>query len=99
VENNIVRAIPPVRVSIFGGSPRRVRPARGKRAVPHLPEAEGERPALAVEDRRALIDYFADDIRHVEELTGGSFWDWFSEEGPGTYRARRRRGALARHDH
>jgi Sulfotransferase family len=48
-----------------------------------------QRPELTPDERRALIGYFADDIRHLEELLGRSFWDWFSEEGLGSYTRRR----------
>ena len=97
VENDIVRGIPPVRVSIFGDrQPARRTPRRRTRgrAIP----SDGERPELAVQERRDLIAYFADDIRRVEELLGRSFWDWFSEAGAGTYRSRSRRKVLARRE-
>ena len=64
-----------------------IRSARtcGARPAPTAPQ----RPELTPEERRALIEYFADDIRHLEELLGRSFWDWFSDEGLGTYTRRR----------
>jgi hypothetical protein len=47
------------------------------------------RPELAVEDRRRLVDYFADDIRRLELLTGRSFEGWLGDEGRGEFSARR----------
>ena len=47
------------------------------------------RPELAVADRRGLVDYFADDIRRLESLTGRSFEGWLGDEGRGEFSARR----------
>ena len=43
------------------------------------------RPKLGVDDRRALVSSFADDIRLFEELTGRSFNSWFGDEGCGEF--------------
>ena len=101
VADDVVRRIPPVRVSIFATPPgpaagrggigtrlwrRTAAPATRATVTPLF----DQRPDLGVADRRELIAYFADDIRHLEELVGRSYWDWFSDEGPGTFSRRRR---------
>jgi len=100
VDGDVVTRIPPVQVSIFAPHRRadRIRAAlrvwsrRPVLAGPH-PMSPGadrpQRPELTPEERRGLIEYFADDIRHLEELVGRSYWDWFSEEGLGSYTRRR----------
>ena len=47
------------------------------------------RPKLAVEDRRALVRYYADDIVRLERLTGRSFNSWLGDQGRGEFASRR----------
>ena len=47
------------------------------------------RPELTVEDRRRLVDFFADDVRRLESLTGRSFEGWLDDEGRGEFSTRR----------
>ena len=47
------------------------------------------RPELAVEDRRHLVESFADDVRRLESLTGRSFEGWLDDEGRGEFSTRR----------
>ena len=48
-----------------------------------------QRPKLAVEDRRRLLPYFAEDARLLESLTGTSFADWQNEVGRGAFSERK----------
>jgi len=101
VRDDVVTRIPPVQVSIFAPHRRADRFRAALRAWSHRPVLAGphpmspgadgpQRPELTPEERRRLVAYFADDIRHLEELLGRSFWDWFSDEGLGTFTRRRR---------
>ena len=45
-------------------------------------------PTAPVEQRRALVGYFADDIRRLELLTGASYADWLGDQGAGEYSVR-----------
>jgi hypothetical protein len=47
------------------------------------------RPKLAVDDRRALVSHFADDVALLESLTGRDFQDWLGDADRGTYAVRR----------
>ena len=47
------------------------------------------RPELAPEERAELIDYFSDDIKVVEELTGWDLSQWRTYREGGTYSVRR----------
>ena len=47
------------------------------------------RPKLAVEDRRTLVRYYADDIVRLEGLTGRSFNSWLGDQGRGEFASRR----------
>lgn len=49
----------------------------------------GSRPALAVEERRAAVQRFTDDIALLEQVTGQSFADWRADEGRGAFSQRR----------
>jgi hypothetical protein len=49
------------------------------------------RPKLAAEQRRLLVDAFADDIGLLEELTGQSFTEWRSASARGSFHERRAR--------
>ena len=46
------------------------------------------RPKLPVEQRRFLVRYFADDIRHLELLTGQRYDSWLSDHGRGAFATR-----------
>ena len=48
-----------------------------------------DRPKLAVEDRRALVRFFADDIGRLERLTGRSYNSWLGDQGRGEFASRR----------
>jgi hypothetical protein len=47
------------------------------------------RPELAVEARRRLLDYFANDVALLERITGDSFSDWLADRGGGEFSSRR----------
>lgn len=47
------------------------------------------RPELGERDRAALVEYFADDSRLLEDLTGWDLSDWRSHRVGGTYSVRR----------
>lgn len=50
---------------------------------------DAARPKLSADDRRVLVDPFADDIGLLEELTGQSFHEWRSSTARGSFRERR----------
>jgi hypothetical protein len=47
------------------------------------------RPELAQEERAKLVDYFADDSRRLEAITGWDLADWRTYRQGGTYSVRR----------
>lgn len=47
------------------------------------------RPELPVDERRRLVDYFADDLRRLTRITGENYDDWLADGGDGTYSVRR----------
>ena len=51
----------------------------------------GPRQPLAVEDRRAMVEHFVDDVELLGSLTGEDFSDWLDDQGRGAFAARRRR--------
>ena len=54
-----------------------------------LKNEQRNRPELMPEDRLTLVATFADDIRLLEEQTGGSFGDWLGHREGGTYSVRK----------
>jgi hypothetical protein len=48
----------------------------------------GDRPQLSVDDRRALVPYFREDVLLLEDLLHESFQDWLGDTGRGTYAVR-----------
>ncbi len=54
-----------------------------------LKNEQRNRPELTPEDRLTLVASFTDDIRLLEEQTGGSFQDWLGHREGGTYSVRK----------
>lgn len=85
VPNRVLRRV--VRAGAWLGSklpPRYWRRAE-RRLLTVLHRGGGQRPRLSIEDRRALLPYFAQDIALLESLTGESFADWRRETGRGGF--------------
>lgn len=57
--------------------------------VSKLRRSDANRPRLAPEHRRQLVEYFRDDIALLESLLGESFQDWLTETDRGTYAVRK----------
>jgi hypothetical protein len=49
---------------------------------------EAHRPHLSAEQRARLLPSFAEDVKHLESITGGDFGDWLSTESRGSFRQR-----------
>jgi hypothetical protein len=49
----------------------------------------GPRPHLRVDERRALVGYYADDIRRLEAITSEDYSDWLGDQGAGEYSVRK----------
>ena len=47
------------------------------------------RPPLGTDARRALVDYYTDDIRRLSAITGDDYTDWLGDQGAGEYSVRR----------
>jgi Sulfotransferase family len=54
-----------------------------------LQSQDAPRPRLAVDTRRELVDFFADDIWRLGRLTGNDYTDWLGDQGAGEYSVRR----------
>ena len=78
-----------------GAAVGQVLPARGLAHDQHAAASgpastqQRNRPELTPEDRRTLVASFADDIRLLEQQTGGSYEDWLGHRDGGTYSVRR----------
>ena len=57
--------------------------------VATLRRDKSHRPHLAVDDRRALVEEFRNDIGLLEDLLDRDFQDWLGDSGRGTYAVRR----------
>jgi hypothetical protein len=53
-----------------------------------LQRGSGRRPSVSIEDRRALVEYYRDDIRRLERVTGISYGDWLTERSRGDFMTR-----------
>lgn len=55
----------------------------------------GARPQVTPEDRRRLVDFFADDVAKFGALLGRDFSDWVSQRSAGEFSVRKREAALS----
>lgn len=55
-----------------------------------LQRRSGPRPDVAPEDRRRLVEFFADDVRKFGALLGRDFSDWLGDQGAGEFSVRKR---------
>jgi hypothetical protein len=56
-------------------------------------KGDTHRPKLTAEQRRQLVDYFADDIALLSRLTGDSYDDWLSDKARGGFSERAARAS------
>jgi hypothetical protein len=47
------------------------------------------RPPLPRDTRRALVDYYTDDVRRLSAITGDDYSDWLGDRGAGEYSVRK----------
>ena len=52
-------------------------------------ESPSSRPPLPTHARRALVDYYADDIRRLSVITGDDYTVWLGDQGAGEYSVRK----------
>ncbi len=57
--------------------------------VATLRRRHAQRPRLADDARRELVEHFRTDVAELQDLLGREFQDWLSESGRGTYAVRR----------
>lgn len=98
---NVGTYVPPTRITRLLQATMRAGAAVGRHFPPKLwrkvsipllyllQRAPEHRPELAPEDRAYLLDYFAEDITVLEELTGWDLADWRTYRQGGTYSVRR----------
>ncbi|MGN6608373.1 MAG: sulfotransferase family protein [Jatrophihabitans sp.] len=80
-----------VRAGAYAGSfvPPQVWRQVSRPLLAALHRGHPNRPKLAVDDRRALVQHFVDDVALLERLLGRDFQDWLGDSDRGTYAVRR----------
>ncbi len=56
-----------------------------------IQRAPEHRPELRADQRAQLVEYFADDVRLLEEMTGWDLADWLASRQGGTFSVRKAR--------